>query len=162
MLVNEISTGTFGPGNFVKSMLLGKIDQPKLLLAVADTTALAEQNTVDQVVVNSANLSPDQCKQTTFTKEELSSGMRKAISTNEDVGRYVGYGRKEISKGGGLNLGYGLLRIFYPRNNVCYGVNGQAKLLCTNAQAIENFNVPTLQTLFAKVKPGTEAYDLLS
>ncbi len=88
--------------------------------------------------------------------------MRKAITTNEDVGRYVGYGRKDIVKDGGLNLGYGLLRIFYPANSTCYGLNSQAKLLCKNAQAIENFNVPTIQSLFAQMKEGTEAYDLLS
>lgn len=45
---------------------------------------------------------------------------------------------------------------------MCYGVNRSAKLLCTNAQAIEAFNIPTLQKLFAQVSPGTQAYNLLS
>lgn len=132
------------------------------MLATTDTTALAEQTATDQQIVNDANLTPEQCQQTTFTEEELTAGMKKAVVTNEDVGRYVGYGRKEISKGGGLNLGYGLLRLFYSKNDTCYGLNTQAKLLCKNAQAIESFNVPTLQSLFAKMKEGSEAYDLLS
>jgi len=117
---------------------------------------------VDQIVVETTNYSPETCAVTTFTEEELNVNLRKAVTTNEDVGRYIGYGRKDISKGGGLNLGYGLLRIFYPKDNVCYGTNGQAKLLCKNAQAIENFNVPTLKTIFAQLKPGTEAYELIS
>jgi len=123
------------------------------MLAASDTTTLAKQTTIDQTVVNTAILTPEQCKQTTFTKEELSADTKKAVTSNEDVGRYVGYGWKEISKGGGLNLGYGLLRIFYPRNNTCYGTNGAAKMLCKNAQAIDSFNVSTLQAMFVKVKP---------
>jgi hypothetical protein len=74
-------------------------DSPKITLAAADITTLATQNTVDKTIINTAVLSPEQCKQTTFTKEELSGGMRKAISSNEDVGRYVGYGWKDISRG---------------------------------------------------------------
>lgn len=137
-------------------------DEPKVLLAATGNIALEEQNAVDQAVVNVTEYSPAQCAKTTFTEEELNADMREAITTNEDVGRYVGYGRKDISKGGGLNLGYGLLRLFYPKNDVCYGTNGQAKLLCQNAQAIENFNVPTLQKVFAQLKSGSEAYDLVS
>lgn len=152
VLVKQINDHTFTPGGFIKN----------IMLAATDTTALAEQTAVDQTVVNTAILTPDQCKQTTFTKEELSANTKKAVTANEDVGRYVGYGWKEISKGGGLNLGYGLLRIFYPSNNRCYGTNSAAKMLCKNAQAIESFNVPTLQTMFTKVKPWTQVYTLLS
>ncbi|HBB03463.1 TPA: hypothetical protein DCZ39_00970 [Patescibacteria group bacterium] len=132
------------------------------MLAANDTTALAAQTAVDTAIVNAAVLTPDQCKQTTFTAEELSGGLRKAVVSNEDVGRYVGYGWKEITKGAGLNLGYGVLRLLYPRNNTCYGIERAAKMLCNNAQAIESFNVPTLETLFAKTKPGTVPYNLLS
>ena len=162
MLVSQINAGTFSPGNFIKGTLLLKNDTPKKILAAIDMTGLTQQNIVDTTVINNAVLTPDQCKQTTFTKEELSGSIRKAITTNEDVGRYVGYGWKEITKGAGLNIGYGLLRLFALKDNVCYGTNAPAKLLCNNAQAIETFNIPTLQKLFAQVKPGTEAYDLLS
>jgi len=55
-----------------------------------------------------------------------------------------------------------LLRLFYPANNVCYGTNGAAKLLCTNAQAIEAFNVPVIEKMFTQVKQGGVAYNLLS
>lgn len=139
-----------------------KQDTPKILVAAVDTQALAAQTRVDQVIVNSTVLSPEQCAQTIFTPEELSGGLSKAPVGNEDVGRYVGYGRKDISKGGGLNLGYGLLRLFTLKDNVCYGTNHDAKLLCNNAQAIEAFDIPTLTSLFAQVKPDGQAYTLLS
>ena len=162
ILIYQINNGTFSPGNFIKSTLLVQKDTPKILLAATDTTGLAEQTIVDQTIINTTPLSLEQCKQTTFTKEELSGDIRKAVTTNEDVGRYVGYGWKEITKGGWLNLWYGLLRLFTPTDNICYGINKQAKLLCNNAQAIENFNIPTLTSLFAQVQPGTAAYNLLS
>jgi len=98
MLINQINAGTFSPSTFIKSILLSNNNQPKLLLAVKDTTVLATQTAIDQTVINTTNLSLIQCKQTTFTKEELSGGVRKAIASNEDVGRYVGYGWKDISK----------------------------------------------------------------
>lgn len=162
IFINQIKAGTFSPGNFIKTTLLVEKNTPKQLLAATDTAVLAEQTAVDQAVINTAVLSPEQCKTTSFTKEELSGGLRPAIAGNEDVGRYVGYGWKEITKGGGLNLWYGLLRLFYPANNVCYGTNGAAKLLCTNAQAIEAFNVPVIEKMFTQVKQGGVAYNLLS
>ena len=162
MLVYQINNGTFTPVNFVKSVLLVEKTTTKPLLAVTDTTALTTQTAIDKNVVNTAILTPEQCKQTTCTKEELSGGTKKAIAGNEDVGRYVGYGWKEITKGGGLNLGYGLLRIFYPANDTCYSTNSAAKLLCTNAKEIEAFNVPVLQKMFTQVQQGGIAYNLLS
>jgi hypothetical protein len=64
-------------------------DTAKVLLAATDTTALTQQTNVDTTLINNAILTPEQCKQTTFTKDELSGNLRKAISSNEDVGRYV-------------------------------------------------------------------------
>ena len=58
---------------------------PKILLAVTDATAIAEQTAVDQQVVDTTAYTPEQCKQTTFTKEELNADIRKAVTTNEDV-----------------------------------------------------------------------------
>lgn len=75
----------------------------KVLLATNED--VSEQNTIDQQIVNTvANSSVEQCKLTQFSEENLQENTRKAVATNEDVGRYVGYGRKEIRKSGGLNL----------------------------------------------------------
>jgi len=49
-----------------------------------------------------------------------------------------------------------------PKNDTCYGTNAAAKLLCNNAQAIESFNVPTLQSLLTQLKQDSEAYDLVA
>jgi hypothetical protein len=49
-----------------------------------------------------------------------------------------------------------------PKNNKCYGTDAAAKLLCNNAEAIENFNVPTLESLLTQLKEDTEAYELVA
>lgn len=98
ILINQINNGTFSPGNFIKSTLLVQKEFPKTLLAATDAVAVTEQTAVDKQVINTTNLAPEQCVEITFTQEDLSGGMRKAVVTNEDVGRYVGYGWKEITK----------------------------------------------------------------
>ena len=106
-MIQQIKSDTFSPGNLIKNILLVHKDTPKKLLATtADIATLQEQNTIDQTMIatTSNTQSVAQCKQTTFTPEDLQANIRPAISSNEDVGRYVGYGRKDISKGGGLSL----------------------------------------------------------
>jgi hypothetical protein len=76
----QINNGTFSPGNFIKSTLLLKNDAPKITLAATDTEALTEQTVIDQTIINTTTLSPEQCKQTTFTAEELSGDLRKAVA----------------------------------------------------------------------------------
>ena len=76
-----------------------KATTPKIALAVTDVAALTQQTAIDQVAIDASSLSLEECKQTTFSKAELSAGLRKAVSSNEDVGRYVGYGWKEITRG---------------------------------------------------------------
>jgi len=48
------------------------------------------------------------------------------------------------------------------RDNMCYGLNADAKLLCTHAQAIDAFDITTIRTLFAQVTPQSKIYDILS
>jgi hypothetical protein len=99
VMINQILNGTFSPSNFIKSTLLIQEKTP-VFLATADAEELDIQNTVDKTVLNSENLSPEQCTVIEFTEDDLKEGMREAIVTNEDVGRYVGYGRKDIKKSG--------------------------------------------------------------
>lgn len=161
VLIYQISEGTFSPGNFIKSTLLVQ-QQDKVLLATADAEEIFGQTAVDKEVLNSTNLSLEKCTAIDFSEEDLQDGVREAVVTNEDVGRYVWYGWKDIRKWGGLNLWYGFLRMLTPKNDKCYGTNRQAKLLCNNAQAIESFNIPTLESLLAQLKEGTEAYGLVA
>lgn len=64
---------------------------------------------------------------------------------NEDVGRYVGYGWREFKKTG---VGGNLLALLFPGKNNCYGLNADAKLLCKNQEAINNFDYKTLKNLY--------------
>jgi len=103
VMISQILNGTFSPSNFIKSTLLIQKQTP-VFLATADAEELDIQTTVDKALLHSTNLSPEQCAVIEFTQEDLKAGMREAVVTNEDVGRYVGYGRKDIRKGGGINL----------------------------------------------------------
>ncbi|MFA5748226.1 MAG: hypothetical protein WC872_03900 [Candidatus Absconditabacterales bacterium] len=178
VLIKELNDGNFGIGNFAKSLLLlgkndNKISDNKILLTLNDSGKnLDSQNNIDKLALennsgnilnfgNESQISLDECKTTNFTKDELNKNLLKATVGNEDVGRYVGYGWKEISKGG-LNVGYGLLRLFYRSDNKCFGLNAGAKLLCTNGQAIDSFNIPVLTQLFNKISKKSEGYQLLS
>ena len=86
ILINQIKAGTFSPGTFIKStLLMQNTTQPKIFLAATSTTGIDTQNAIDTAVINTSVLSLAQCKQTPFTKKELTADMRKAIATNEDV-----------------------------------------------------------------------------
>ena len=97
IMIHQLLNGTFSPSNFIKSTLLVQEKTP-VLLATADAEELDIQNMVDKTLLHSEHLSPEQCAIIEFTEDDLKEGMREAIVTNEDVGRYVGYGRKDIRK----------------------------------------------------------------
>lgn len=78
--------------------MLVKNDTP-VLLATNEAEVLGEQTTIDQTAIATIVSTPEQCKQITYTEKELEANLKKAVSSNEDVGRYVGYGWKEIIKG---------------------------------------------------------------
>jgi hypothetical protein len=178
VLIKELNDWNFGIGNFAKSLLLlwkndNKISDNKILLTLNDSWKnLDSQNNIDKLALennswnilnfwNESQISLDECKTTNFTKDELNKNLLKATVGNEDVGRYVWYWWKEISKWG-LNVGYGLLRLFYRSDNKCFWLNAGAKLLCTNWQAIDSFNIPVLTQLFNKISKKSEWYQLLS
>ncbi len=60
-----------------------------------------------------------------------------------------------------MNIGYGILRILFPKSSTCYGSDHDAKLLCKNKDAIEQFHVPTWTTLRDQVHSGSYAYNLI-
>jgi len=167
-IIKLINTDSIGVGTFIKWLMLskGEVTKKTLLATTADVATLEAQTAIDKNAlaqdITTSNSTVASCQATSFSKEELVQNVRKAVSGNEDVGRYVGYGWKEFTKWWGLNLGYGLLRIIYPRDGVCYGLNHDAKLLCKNAQAIETFNVPVLEGMFKEVKTWWKVYELLS
>ena len=90
ILIHQITQGTFSPSNFIKSTLLVH-QEDAVLLATADAEELDIQNNIDKQILDTTNYSPEQCAVVEFTEDELKEGMRESITTNEDVGRYVGY-----------------------------------------------------------------------
>ncbi|MDD3262859.1 MAG: hypothetical protein PHR61_03350 [Candidatus Absconditabacteria bacterium] len=150
LLYTQTQNNDFSVGNFAKALLLADN---------GDIQELQDQTTIDQQEKN--NLSPEVCKIIDFSEEELEENKKEAIVGNEDVGRYVGYGRKEFSKGKGLNIGYGLLRLFYPNDNTCYGLNKNAKILCKNSDLILSFNIPGLKGILELLDTDSDSYKIL-
>lgn len=133
------------------------------LLASTTPVTLQQQTQQDQIVLNTQTQFTDleSCKIQTFSSGDLYTGLKSAISTNEDVGRYVGYGWKEFDRAG-RSFGYYLMRLFVPLNDTCYGINHDAKVLCKQAGAIDQFNVATLQKMMNEVRADGKAYGLLN
>ena len=156
-LYTQIKDGSFTPGNFVKNVIIGQHTNT-LLASNESPQVLATQTIIDQT--NKSNLSPALCSQTSFSTWELKANTQTALVTNEDVGRYVGYGRKEI-KSEWRNVGYGLLKIFFPMTT-CYGIDSEAKILCNNWTAVDTFDVKTLRPLLAQMSSGSAGYNLLN
>jgi len=89
----------------------------------------------------------EQCLTTSFTEEELEEGKKEAVVGNEDVGRYVWYGWKTFTDK--RFLSYSLLRLFYPKNDTCYGVNSSAKVLCKNKDYINAGDIQKIEEIEA-------------
>lgn len=165
----QILNWDLGISNFGKWLLMGVVDTRskiqdesniKKLALTEDVKLLEDQNLIDLNEL-SKNTSMDQCLSINYTEDELNKNLRKAPVWNEDVWRYVWYGRKEISKGKWLSLWYYLLRLIYPQNNTCYGLNADAKLLCSNKLDVDNFDVKNLENLLTKLNPDWKAYKLI-
>jgi len=145
----QIQNKDFSIGNFTKS----------LLLAATNTQQLKDQTAIDQT--QKTNLSAEICNTVNFTEKELEEGKKEAIVWNEDVWRYVWYWQKEFTKSKWLNIGYGILRLFYPKNNTCYWLNKNAKILCKNSDLILSFNIEGLKNLLNTLNPKSESYEIL-
>lgn len=150
LLYTQIQNNDFSIGNFAKLLLLADNEWIQ---------KLEEQTIIDQKEKN--NLSSETCKIIEFSEEELEKNKTKAIVGNEDVWRYVGYGWKEFNKWKWLNIGYWLLRLFYPNDNNCYWLNKNAKILCNNSDLVLSFNLPWLNGILELLDSDSDAYEVL-
>lgn len=157
-IYSNIKDWSFTPGTFVKNLIVG-YNTNTLLASNTNTEEINAQKEVDQTY--KSNLPPAVCKETKFSTEELEKSTQKAYTTNEDVGRYVWYGRKEI-KQQWRSVGYGLLKVFFPINDRCYSFNKNARILCENWNAIDNFEIKTLRSLLSQLKEWWSWYEELS
>ena len=104
----------------------------------------------DLLVIEEENndISVEQCLATKYSDEELEEWMRESPTWNEDLWRYVWYGRKEFSNS--RRLSYKILRLFYPKDWKCYWVNSDAKILCENQEYIIAWNVEKMEAMNLK------------
>ncbi|MDR0606949.1 MAG: hypothetical protein LBG52_01035 [Candidatus Peribacteria bacterium] len=47
------------------------------------------------------------------------------------------------------------MKLIFPASEGCYGMNAEAKLLCANSEAIDNFEVETLKKVYAEMSDKT-------
>jgi len=66
-------------------------NQKTLLASTASITGLSSQTQIDQTTLdqNTATLSVASCKTQTFSSGDLNKDLKVAVTSNEDVGRYV-------------------------------------------------------------------------
>ncbi len=159
----NLINGNFQLWTFVRSTLLWQASQnkktekteskPMLFLAQATgTTTLETQSAIDTTTLleSTKDLTYEQCLKEENTTEELNSTKQKAPGSaiSEDIGRYVGYNRREFKKTG---IGGGLLKILFRKNNACFGWDHDGVLLCKHHEIIEKQNLSELKNLIAKL-----------
>ncbi|MDR3168571.1 MAG: hypothetical protein LBU27_02165 [Candidatus Peribacteria bacterium] len=176
LTVQQLSTDTFSPKAVVKGLfaqaITGNIEQQNNI----DEQFLNEQTTENRVKPVSnwqdGQRDANACLSSDYgwSEEELKEGLQevKGGGLVEDFGRYIGFGWKEFAPGNGT---YALMKLLFPTSDHCYGTNTEAKLLCANSEAIDNFQVATLKKLYAELpdkasegavllKEALDAFDL--
>lgn len=164
LLYKQVINKDFSISNFAQGLLISKdqnIDNKVLLADIENIDDLKRQNTIDEEYLSESqkNLSIEECLLTEFTPEELEEWKKEAVVGNEDVGRYVWYGWKEFNHP--KRLSYNLLRIIYPKNKTCYGLNSDAKLLCRNKDYILAENLDKIEGLANELKIDWKAFALV-
>ena len=149
--IAQITWDGFEFKTFLKTTILAKNteNENKLLLAQAnDDIDLEEQSATDLAVLKeeTKDIAYAQCIKQEFDEEELNSTKEEAPGNalNEDVWRYVGFWWREFKKTG---FWWALLKLFFWKNNACFGRDNDGRILCKNANLIDNQNSGGLETL---------------
>lgn len=158
----QISNGNVSISKLWKGLLMGYNNTP--------TMKLASTNNLEKLTVSTDSkkeLTPSQCKQIKYDKEELNSWLKtaKGSGLSEDVGRYVWFGQKEFNKNQikwVTKIGYGLLKLLYPWENICYGLNSWARTLCKNKEVIYRFDINGFKNIIQKLDQNTKPYELIN
>jgi hypothetical protein len=169
LIRQQLANDTFSPTNVLKSLFAkAPLTTDITLLAQVSGEAsdgetgevnLEEQNLIDTLAVQQQTTtlpqsSAQQCLQAgnIRSEAELQEDLQevKGGGLSEDVGRYIGYGRKEFTRE--KNNVYPLVKLLFPTSDHCYGLNNEAKLLCANSEAIDNFEIKTLKSLYEQLE----------
>lgn len=107
----------------------------------------------------SQDLSYAQCLKEKNDEADLNSTKQKAPGSaiNEDVGRYVGFAWREFKKTG---VGGGLLKLFFWKNNACFGWDTDGVLLCKHRELFEKNDLTKLKNLTSQLSVKGNALSL--
>lgn len=159
LIVNAVQSGSFSIGKFAEWLLMWQNHQDKVLFAQVDTQdSLEEQNLIDNAVTLPSNICS--LEYLWIAEEDLDMYTKEFEwwnGVNEDVGRYVGFWRKEFSQW----LWYKLARIFFSQPWSCYWWNKAASILCQNEDSINNFDIDMLNNIVKKLPVDSQWYELL-
>lgn len=92
-----------------------------------------------------------QCNTIEYSESELYDNLQEfwwAVN-DDDFWRYVWYGWFEMKTN---SLGAKIIKMFYPKNNTCYWLNSDAKVLCNNQTAISIYDENVLKTIETELK----------
>lgn len=105
------------------------------------------------------DLSYAQCLRESNDEADLNSTKQKAPGSaiNEDVGRYVGFAWREFKKTG---VGGGLLKLFFWKNNACFGWDADGVLLCKHRELFEKNDLAELKNLTSQLSIKGNALSL--
>ena len=149
---SQLTTQTLSPTNVVRG----------LFAQIEGEISLEQQNDIDretleameQLIVTTSRKDEQETAEACLnissmrTEEELQEGLQevKGSGLSEDVGRYIGFGRKEFTKNN--NKVYALAKFFLPSSEECYGFDTEAKILCQHSEAIDTFEIATLRSIY--------------
>lgn len=116
------------------------------MLLAADVSS-ENQNTTSADTTTSSIVAA--CEAKDISKEDLYKNLKEPPGSafNEDVGRYIGYGRRTFN-----NPWWGFLI-----GNGCHAFASDAKILCENADILETPTATGLQDLYAQLPEGSTA-----
>jgi len=159
---NAVVSDGFGISDMVKQLIFTVKSPTYLLTNSWDIWEFKIQSIADEKVLKTDNI--EQCKTISYTEEELKKDLKDAIVKNEDVGRYIGYWRKEFKKPESkvFTLWYNILRLFFHKDWSCYAFSKDVKKLCEARTAIDSFDVNILTNLKSELNPNKNSYKLIS
>lgn len=126
-------------------------------------------NTLDEMLLTniadeeySKTLIPtlSECETIDYTESELYDDLvafGRSVS-DDDFGRYVWYRWYDMPSG---SLWYSALRLFYPKDDTCYGLNSDAKILCENQTAISLFDTEVLSNIQEELSDDSDVKQIL-
>lgn len=131
-------------------LLASNVDYRTLLAADVTTESTDVTTTTATGTENNAVAA---CLAKDISTDELYANLKSAPGSalNEDVGRYIGYGRRTFNRP----------RWGFIVANGCHGWSTDAKVLCENAALIEDPTLSGLQSLYESLPENTKGKELV-